>query len=182
MKIKMKRPGFTLVEVMVSTALSVIIAFTVFAVLRAGDAQSQTAQVQMILKDSAREGLYKMIQEIRQSAPDRVSIGAGNATIQFNIPDPANAVTADFHVDWADSFLIEYRLGGLNNSQILRTNLTTNQITIMANDVVGVLFAGNQANPTLVTVTMNVQRRLLNGRLLPFQPLQMSAQAEIRNH
>ena len=178
-----KQRGFTFVEMMVTIAISSMITYAIFAVLRLGDVHSQTAQLRMTIQDSAREGLYKMVQEIRQSAPSRIAIagGANNNTIQFNIPNPVNPVAADFSVNWAGSNLIRYALGGTNNRQIIRTNLTTGQTSVMANDVATLTITGNNPQPTVVTVTVGVQRTLVNNRVVPAVPLQMTAQAEVRN-
>ena len=74
-----------------------------------------------------------------------------------------------------------YTLGGDNGTQLIRTNATTGQTSVMANDVSGITFTGNLANPTVVTIDMNVQRALIDGTLMPPVPMTMSAQAEIRN-
>lgn len=173
--------GFTLIEVMIVVAISTMIAYTIFVALLAGENHANTAQIRMTIQDSAREGLYRMIQEIRQSAPDRITLGADNNSIQFQIPDPDNSLKDDYTVNWNGAYTIQYALGGLNNRQIVRNNMTTGQTTIVANDVTDVAFTGVGTNPRVITVTMSVQRALTNGRLIPEQPLQMTAQAEVRN-
>ncbi len=169
-----------MVEMMAAIGISSMIAYAMFFAIRMGDAQVQTTQLKMFIQDSAREGLYRMVQEIRQSSPTRISITGGGNTIQFSMPN-TSGLNADFSVNWNQANTIRYAVGGLNNGQLIKTDLTTGGTTVIANDVTGVNFAGNSANPTLVTVTLNVQRSLMSGRLVPAQPLQMSAQAEIRN-
>ncbi len=173
--------GFTLLEVVVAVAISSVISYALFLALRMGDEQIRTTDLKMTIQDSMREGLYKMIQEIRQSAPGKVNIDSSGNSISFSIPDPNNAVGDDYSANWDDAIQVSYALGGDDGNQIMRT--VSNDVTtkVMANDVTGVTFAGNAGNPTLVTLTMNVQRTLTNGRLVPSTPLQMTGQAEVRN-
>lgn len=172
--------GFTLIELMVVIGLFAIISYVTFLMQRLGNEQAQTSQLKMTIQNATREGLYKMVQELRLSAPDHFPAGAAGNSIQFDIPDPNNPVDANFNVNWTGAHRIQYALGGLNGQQIIRTNLTLNTTAIIANDVVSLNFTGG-ANPSLVTVTIGVQRTLPNGRLVPNPPLQMTAQAGIRN-
>lgn len=173
--------GFTILEMLVTIAISSIIAYAIFLVMGTGQGESEQTQLKMFIQDSAREGVYKMAQEIRQSAPDRIVIGNAGNTIQFAVPDPASPVNPDFSVNWTNAHPIRYSLGGANNRQILRTDLATNQTSVMANDVTALSFTGNGANPTTVAITVRVQRLMRNNRAVPVNPLQLTAQAEIRN-
>jgi len=173
--------GFSMTEMMVTMAVSTMIAYAIFAVMRAGQFEVQQTQMKMTIQDSAREGLYKMTQEIRQSAPDRIDILNAGASIQFDMPDPDNSVSADFSVNWGSAHTIQYARGGLAGNQIIRTDVETGLTSVIANDVTAVTFTGNGADPDTVTVTMSVQRQMTNNRWIPVNPLQMTAQAEIRN-
>lgn len=181
MNVQRKEKGFTIIEVMIALALSSIIAYGIYMALRSGDDQIRTAELKMTIQDSAREGLYKMVQELRQSAPERVAIGAGNNSISFQVPDSANPVDSGYEINWSGAHQIQYAIGGVNNQQVIRTNSTTGTTMVMANDAVSLSFTGNGADPTLVTVVIGVQRTLPNGRVVPNTPLLVSAQAEIRN-
>ena len=176
---KKNEKGFSLLEMMMVVALSSVLFYALAATMRQGGEQLDSAGVRMNIQESAREGLYKMIQEIRQSAPTRITI-SGN-TIQFRVPDPANSVTATYAPNWAASRNISYALGGTNNRQLLRTDVATGQTRVAANDVTALTFTGNSAAPTLVTVTMSVQRTLTNGKVVPNPALQLTAQARVRN-
>lgn len=181
MKTLKNQSGFSLLEMMVSIALSAMIFYSMFVVMRIGDDHIKSSQVKMFIQDSARVGLNKMLEEIRQSAPTRIQINGGGSTLQFQIPNPAAPVGNDFRPDWGGSWTIQYSVGGTNNTQLVRTNTTTGQTSVIANDIQAVTFNGNQANPTIVTINLSVQRALMDGTLMPTTPLQMSAQAEVRN-
>ena len=179
--------GFTLVELMMVLGISAFLAYSMFAAMRVGDAQMESANLRMTIQDSAREGLYKMVQEIRESAPDRITIGGGCNTISFSIPDPNTPVDdTDYAVNWLAG-QVTYSVSG---TQILRT--LSGSTTVMSNDVSSVLFTTDTASPFAcaagsgldidqVTVVMNVQRTMKNGALIPATPLQISGQARIRN-
>jgi len=55
------------------------------------------------------------------------------------------------------------------------------QTRVSANDVTALSFTGNSTTPSVVTTTMSVQRTLISRKLVPATPLQMTAQAEVRN-
>lgn len=172
--------GFTLTELMLALGASTMIAYATFAAMRVSLNAFDSNSVRMTIQTSAREGLYRMVQEIRESSSTRISITNSGSTITFTVPNSASPVTASYGVNWGDQ--IRYQLGtGVNAARIIRTNMTTNNTTVMASDVTSVTFTGNSSTPTVVTAVMNVQRSLLNGRNIPASPLQMTAQARIRN-
>lgn len=113
--------GFTLVEMMLVVAISTFVVFAIFSVLRAGDEQAQVAQEKMTIQESVREGLYRMMQELRMSAPDQITIPADHSYIQFKIPDPVNRFTDQYVIDWAKAKTVRYYRGGTDGNQLLRT-------------------------------------------------------------
>jgi prepilin-type N-terminal cleavage/methylation domain-containing protein len=180
-KLWKNQKGFSLVELMVAILISGIFMYGLFTVLRASSEQTQSSTVKMNIQDSAREGLYKMLQEIRLSTSSQISILNGGTSIQFKVPDPNAPILADYRVDWDNGKTITYTLGGVNNRQIIRTDLSTAQSRVIANDVASVLFIGNAVPPRVVTVNMNVQGQMTNQRQMTLTPLQFSGKAELRN-
>lgn len=178
---KKSEKGFTLIEMLISIAISSMIFYTMFAVLRRGGDHMHTTEIKMHLQESARLGLQRMIEDVRQSSPSRITITNSGSGLQFQIPNTSNSVGNDYRINWAGSHTIQYALGGLNGTQLIRTNTTTGATKVLANDVTSVAFVGNQVNPTIVTMTLNAQRRLTTGALFPATPLQLVAQAEVRN-
>lgn len=182
--------GFSLVELMMAIGASTMIAYAMFAAMRVGDTQGEISDLRMTIQDSAREGLYKMIQEIRTSAPSRITVGMSCNSLTFNVPNPNSPVDATtYAVSWP-GHQITYARNASN--QIVRTNATTGQTSILANDVTAVMFTTDATSPltcstgpagniTTVSVVTSVQRALRNGRLVPSTPLQISGQARIRN-
>lgn len=172
--------GFTLVECMVVVAISAMISYGIYAAMYVGESHRETLQEQMNIRESARDAIYKMTQEIRLSAPGRIQISNNGNQIDFQIPDPGNFVLADSSVNWNAAHQIRYARNP-DTFQIIRTDMTTGATAIIAHDVVGLNFTGGGANPDQVAVIVRVQRQLSNGRIVPAVPLQVTGQAKIRN-
>ena len=182
-----QQKGFTLLEMTVTIGLSSMIAFAFFHVMRNGTFQSESADVQMKIQENSREALYKTIQELRMTSPSRVTFGTGCNSITFNVPNPSTPVnTTSYVVNWP-GHQIQYAISG---NQLVRTNVTTSQSSVVASDVTSVMFTtdttspftcSTTASPTTITAVINVQRTLKNGRAVPVSPLQVAGQARIRN-
>lgn len=173
--------GFSMLEMLIVVGLSSMLFYTMFVVLQKGDDQVQVAQVKMHVEENAREGIYRLMQDLRQSAPDRITINGGGASIQFSVPSGGSSFSNDYSIDWASADTIQYALGGTNGVQLIRTNLTTGTTRVIANDFTAINFAGDSADPNVVTITASVQRSTVDGTLIPATPLQLTTQAEIRN-
>lgn len=181
MKLLTQSSGFSLMELVVAISLSTMIGMVIFMSARSGDDQINSRDIRMAIQESAREGLYKMVQEIRQSAPSRITIGTGGTSgtsLTIQVPDPASLVNADYTLNWNSAHSIQY---SLSNGQLIRTDQTTNKTAVLSNDVTAVSFTGDAAQPNRVTVALDVQKQLTNGRLMPPTALRMTAQAEVRN-
>lgn len=186
---RLNEEGFTLLEVVLAMGIGAMLLYVMCTALRLGMEQMDSAELRMNIQESAREGLYKMIQEIRLSSPSRITLAGctvasppTNCTsIQFRTPDPSNPVNADYTVNWTSSQRLQYSLAGTGGRQVIRTNLANGLTTVLANDVTALQFTGNSTTPSVVTAVMSVQRTLKNGKLVPLTALQVTSQAEVRN-
>lgn len=169
--------GFSLVELMIGLAVSSVMVYVIFVAMRVAGNAMDTSNLKMTIQTSAREGMYRMLQEIRETSASRISVGSGNASLTFTVPNSSSPVTSGYAINWGDQ--VQYALGtGSNSTKLIRTNLSTNGTKVMANDVTGITFSLSGSE---VTVTMSVQRTLANGRTVPATALQMRGQAKIRN-
>lgn len=175
-----EKKGFTILELAIAVAVSTIIIAGIFMIFRVGSEQTQFSQTKMLLEDSAREALFEMTQEIRQSAPSRILIGNNGAALQLLVPDPSSFVDASYAVDWDSAHTIQYAIAN-GTSQLRRTDTATNKTSVLANDVSAIQFAGDAPQPNIVRITISVQRQLVSGRWVPAQPLQLTAEAKVRN-
>lgn len=188
------RRGFTLVEITIAAAISTIIIFGAFTVLQVSNRQLEIIHARMSLQEGPREALFKMAQEIRQTAwhkIDTLSVADASgvesaATINFVVPvpapDAASLVDANYTPKWANN--IQYKLDETTH-QILRISedLVTyeKKQAILANEITALEFSRKTAAPGLITITAAAQRELADGRKIPVEPLQLTAQAEARN-
>lgn len=192
---KKARKGFTLIEVMMVTALSTIVLFGIFSILKVSNDQLGIIHAKMSLEESSREALFKMAQEIRQTSNNKITdnFGAEDAnhiestnTLSFIVPVPApsalSLVDVNYDPKWANS--IQYSLDE-NTHQILRTStdlttLATKQ-TILANNITALTFSRKTTTPELIKITASAQQELSNGRLIPETPIQATMEAQARN-
>ncbi len=174
----LKQMGFTLLELLMVTAASAAIIAAIFAAMRVEMDHMDSTNGAMTVEAKAREGLYRMIQEIRGSSPSRITIGNNGGTLDFTVPDPDYPVTAGYATDWSNGHDIQYALDG---TDLVRTNSSTDTTTVIASDVSDVTFTGNANPPTVLTIDLEIQKTLTNGRQIPETPIMLSGEARIRN-
>jgi len=199
--VKNTRKGFTLIEVVIAAAISTIIIFGAFAILRVSNRHLQIMHAKMSLQEGPREALFKMAQEIRQT-PQKVganrilitedgilNVGADESGIEkanmitFSVPD-ASTLTVDGAYEPVWVYDVKYKLDEKTH-QILRIAKNMNTLvekqTVLANEVTALEFSRKATTPGLITITVAAQRELPNGERIPEEPIQMTAQAEARN-
>jgi prepilin-type N-terminal cleavage/methylation domain-containing protein len=199
---KIAQKGFTLVEVMISIAISAIIVFGVFGVLQTSNRQLQMIHAKMTLQERLREALFKMTQEIRQ-APQKVegnrilltedgllNVAAVNGVesaskIIFSVPNAASLVVdGSYEPLWTTG--IQYRRGdpalsGESENQLFRIATDPageKKQAILASDVTSLEFSRKTSTPTLITIALTARKVLSDDREIT---VQATAQAEARN-
>lgn len=186
---KRKQKGFTVLETVIVTSISVIIIAVAFALLRASNEQFQIMNTKITLEENLRDALFKMAQEIRQTSYNKiVDFGNGNtlsgSTINFRVPvpspDASTLVDDNYSPLWAAD--INYSLDS-DTHQIIRTSAEglTAKRAILANNITALTFSRSSTISGLVTITASAQQTLSDGRVVPTIPIQVSAQAEARN-
>lgn len=157
---RIKQKGFTLAELIVGFAVFSLMMALVSFILRGGENQLRVSDIKMNIQESARECLYKMSQEIRESSSNRISISGGNSVLTFQIP---SSVSNSGAITWSNP--ITYQVGG-NGSQLIRLDTATQQTTVLANDIRTVAFTLNGNPPASLNLSVTAQRTLPNGRIL----------------
>lgn len=155
-----RRFGFSLTELMVAMAIFSILMLLVSMILRGGQEQVQLAEIKMHLQESARESLYRMSLEIRETSPSRVTVTNGGSLLTFQIPATISNTGV---ITWSNA--ITYQVGG-NGTQLIRTDTGTGQTNVLANDIQNVTFTatGNPIQTIILGVT--AQRAMISGRVL----------------
>ena len=163
--------GFSLVELMITVALAALISYGIASILRVGNIQAGVIGTQATLQESARDGLVRMVQEIRESAPSRITVNPNQ--VSFEIPESFDGTG---NIVWSGA--IVYALGGLNNAQLLRTD-ADGTVSVIANNVQNITFTANSAsNPTLITIQLDLLRQTIQGR--PYTAT-LRGEAQMRN-
>lgn len=124
-----KRSGFTLVEILIATALFVLLIIGVFSVLNVADMSWHTDMGLVDLQQETRHAMDGMTREIRQADPLRsVTIGAGGNSLQFYIASYADPITYT-----------------LINGQLIREH-PNGVNSVMGNDISSLAFCWLQSN------------------------------------
>lgn len=195
---------------MLVAAISTIIIAGIFGILQASNKQLEMIHARMSLQEGPREALFKMAQEIRQApllvdanrvhitedsiltvnmdeildAPEGENGVQQAGKIAFSVPNAATLIVNDqYEPAWM--YDVQYTLDE-DTHQILRIskNIFTleKKQTILANEVIDLKFSRKKTSaPGLITITASAQRELPDGTKIPDEPIQMIAQAEMRN-
>ena len=130
----MKTNGFTLVEILVTTAILTLVFLGVFSVLNVADMSWNTDMGILDLQQAARQSMDGLTREIRQSDPDRnVTIGNAGLTLQLYVPNVSDAINYS-----------------LSNGQIIREH--PNGVNrVLANDISFLSFCWGHSNGSCTT-------------------------------
>lgn len=175
----MKR-GFSIVELLFVVAIFTIICGAIFASLSSGNLLWDTGSTQARLEQEVRKGIDRMYKELKQSAPSKVTIGAGNTSVAFYVPtdtdNDGDIIDDSGQVEWGANS-ITYLRGGTNNAQLIRREGATD--TVLANDISALTFTGTPAvNPTVVVISVTAQKTTLAQRSLTST---LAAEVQLRN-
>ena len=113
----------------------------------------------------------RLSRELRNSTMTRITIPQ-LSILQFQVP---SAIDASGNITW--SGWIQYSIGGLDNEQLIRQDLTTGVTDVMANKVSTLQFVSN-ANPPTLTINLTAQDATDYGTLIP---VPLSCTVELRN-
>jgi len=128
--------GFTLAEILVSAVILSLIIAGIFAILSVANISWYTDMGLLGLQQQARQAMYKMVREIRQSSPLRKTIDGGKIT--FYIP-PEVYADADGNLNpWVGPISYYRDVNDTNNdgvvNQIIR-EYPPGTKKIVANDI-----------------------------------------------
>lgn len=153
---QINQKGFTLTEMMVAAAISVVVLMAVYNILRLGVFHINNSGTQMTIQDSTRDGLTNMLQELRETHATNLNFGTNTISFEKTTSTQSNGVPV-----WGET--ITYSIGGVNNTQLIRTSSNGNT-RVVANDVQTINFSANDPNdPTLITVQLTVTRTNSDG-------------------
>ena len=160
------KEGFTLVEVMIAAGVLGIMTMSIFILLPGWQRSWNINQVQMDVQFQARRAMSTMARELTQTSPGQVAINVAGNVITFRLPNNNYAAGA---FTWNDQ--IQYSLVA---GQLLRTNLNTAAVEVLASYINGLGFV---LNNDIVSIQLSVNRNFKGENAL----LQLNSQVSLRN-
>lgn len=132
-----KSEGFSLIEILVVTAISTIIFAALFMVLNTGEFSNSVGSASLDLHQQVRKAMDQLIRDLRQTAGSQMSVinASGGPEMYNNIgigntfSDPQFPLCAGYNVGasaiiWGDTIAYTYNPAA---ERLIRTNLVTNQ-------------------------------------------------------
>jgi prepilin-type N-terminal cleavage/methylation domain-containing protein len=162
--------GFTLIELMVSSAVLVMLVASAFGLFSSGSRLWGVSSAQMDLSSTGRTALDKMFEELSQAGLSTLSVSGGNDIITFKTP----SAYAGGIVTWGNN--IRYSVGGLNGQQLLRTDMGTAAVQTWGNNITLLRFT--QPNADTISIQMTLSKQSVKGDILT---VQLGSQVKLRN-
>ncbi|MDP2921413.1 MAG: prepilin-type N-terminal cleavage/methylation domain-containing protein [Candidatus Omnitrophota bacterium] len=172
-----KYKGFTLIEIVVVAFLFSIISAAIFSVLATGRNSLTSGESRVGVVQACRNGLDSMIKELRQAGAATITGVPANGTNYSSITFQIPAAIASAGITWSNA--IQYSLGGLNGTQLIRTQ-SGNQ-KVLANNISAVSFNRSAANPNVVNINITAQKNTFPGFTAGQTIVTLSSQVRARN-
>lgn len=180
--------GFSLMEVLIASAILAGFCLVLASVLRMGQRNLQTSQNSMTVSFELRRGITSMSREMAQTQTGWLEVPAGGPLpadgswypgIRFRIPEDLDGngtvLNAAGLVEWSNP--VSYTLGGLDGRQVQRTQGA--QVQVLAHGVTALQFRRQAATPSVVEMNLAVQRGDSTGGYL--QQASLSTRIRLRN-
>ena len=172
-----KNNGLTLIEIIIVIFLFSIILAAIFTVLATAKTSWKSAGSQLSVQQEARRGLGVVVKELRQARLSTIigvpADGADYSSITFQIPEDIS----ETGTTWSTN--IQYSIGGLNNSQLLRSQ-DGNQ-TVLANDVSTLNLRREAAVPDTINISITVQKSTFPGFGIIQSDITLGSEVKVRN-
>ena len=128
------RAGFTLVEVLVTVLIYMLVAAAGYMVLSSGMLSWQVNNTRVELQQELRKAMDWMVLDLRQAGPSSVSSPSVSNTWATSITFRVAVGASGGVVVWSTE-QYRYYLGGTNNRQLRRQDLTTGTVKEIAQDI-----------------------------------------------
>ncbi|MFC1624253.1 type II secretion system protein J [Candidatus Omnitrophota bacterium] len=173
-----KDKGLTLIETIIVVALFTIIFAAIFKTLRIARVSWNSSGSQLKVQQETRRGLGTMIRELRQAQLSTIAgvpaDGADYNSVTFKIPVSISETGAV----WSGN--IQYSLGGLDNEQLLRTQVGEDQ-RVLANNISTLTFSRNALTPEILNISITAQKDTFPGEDTIQSDITLASEVEIRN-
>lgn len=149
--------AFTLIEIMVSVSILLVVLAAIFMVLSTGRNTWWSSTVSAEVHQEVRKAEEWISKELRQGIRTSINIPVSEDSIAFRVPSNVSnggVITP--------SQVITYYLGGLNNSQLLRS--VGGNINVLANNIQPPVFHQDLDDPQIIEVTITANKNDYRGR------------------
>ena len=172
-----KNKGMTLTETMIALFIFSIILAAIFSALAVARTSWKSGGSQVTVQQEARKGLNSMIKELRQAGLSSIAgvpaDGVNYTYITFQIPV---SITAG-GTTWSTN--IQYAVGGLNNTQLIRTQDGTQRV--LANNLSSLTFSRSVAEPDVINISIAVQKDTFPGISVIQSDITINSEVQVRN-
>lgn len=169
--------GMTLIEIIITISIFSVILIAIFSALATARTSWKSGESQISAQQEARKGLNKMIRELRQARVSTITgvpaDGNNYSSITFQMPT-AISISG---TTWSSN--IQYLIGGLNSSQLLRAKDGTQ--TVLANNISTVSFSRNTSTPDMIRISVTVQKNTFPGLSIIQSDISLSSEVKLRN-
>lgn len=156
-----------------SVSIFSFVCVVIFGAYQLGMNSWDLISVESSLAGEARMGIERMNKELRTSKLSNID-SSSSTQLRFKVPTAINSSTGAI-TTWSN--WIRYSRGGINGSQLLRTDEGTKAVTVLANQVTSLQFTAN-SNPSTISMSLTAQKTTANGTLIP---VTLSGTADLRN-
>lgn len=174
---KFYEKAFTLVEIIMAVFLFSIISAAIFSVLATAKNSLSSGESQISVQQACRNGLDIMVKELRQASISTIQDvppdGVDYSAITFQIPVSMD----ESGITW--SGVIQYSLGGLNGSQLIRTQSGAQRA--LGNNISLLVFSRSAADPDVVNITITAQKNTFPGFTARQSTITLTSQVKLRN-
>ncbi len=172
-----KSAGLTLIELIVVVFLFSVMIGAIFMLLGTARSCWKSGGSQLSAQQDARRGLNTMAKELRQAKLSTISgvpaDGTDYSSITFQIPQSISAAGTT----WSTN--IQYTVGGLNNSQLLRTQDAAQRV--LANNISSLSLNRNASTPDIINITLGVQKNTFPGFSATQTTITTTTEVKVRN-
>lgn len=172
-----KDNGLTLIEIIIVIFLFSIILTAIFTVLATARTSWKSAGSQLVVQQEARRGLGVAVKELRQARLSAITgvplDGTDYNSITFQIPEDIS----ETGTTWSTN--IQYSIGGLNNSQLLR--LQDGNQAVLANNISALNLRREALAPDTINISITIQKNTFPGFSISQSNITLNSEVKVRN-
>jgi len=171
------KKGLTLVEVSIVIFLFSILLTAILTLLVTARISWKSGGSQLTVQQEGRKGLGSIVRELRQARLSTISgvpaDGTSHNSITFQIP----ASISESGTIWSTD--IQYSLGGLNNSQLIR--IQDGNQRVLANNISALSFSRSASKPETINISIAEQKNTFPGFDIIKSNITFNSEVTVRN-